>query len=458
MSKGIVVVGALAALGLACSASSKSTSSPYRPGDTSTVGGSDGAGASSGAGTGATGGSGALPSGVTCTLDGCSGNIPSNGGTTGASGQGGGAAGQTQGQGGGAAGQTQGQGGGSTGVPGTVGSPCNGDTCDPGLMCTMQKFCQPALSTQPGEVAQAVPPPDSPGVPPASPVILFMKGTFDGIVFDVKAYSTGSTLDYTPHIVTIKLTSAMKSDVYVLATKQPYPLGSSVIVTMSGAVTGQLVFDIASKSPPAPTDALGFEPATSPLMGSSFHQLQPGWVGFGDTAVVVEPLVAQGEGPTTVMPSEGSSWAGLTSGAELGGSAVNGQSSILETGPMPGDFQTLSFDYDFHSAELPTYCGSTYDDTAVAVVSGPTGAYAAIVDSVNLVCASMGASPGMPGGLVTESLPSAPPDMFATYGTGRKAFSLPATVGSPAVFALAVTNVGDTSFPSLVAIDNVVVK
>ena len=453
MSKSWVWLGALAALGLACSASSKSSSNPLHVGDTTSVGGSDGSGASGGSTSTAVGAGGGLPSGVTCTLDGCSGMIQSAAGTSGTSGQGGTSSGTggTQGQ--------AGKAGSSTGTPGTVGSPCKSGVCDPGLMCSAQQFCQPVLSAPPAEVAQAVPPPDSPGVPPASPVILFMKGTFDGLLFDVKAYSSSGTVDYNPNLVTIRLTSAMKSDVYVLATKQPYPLGSSVVVTMSGPVTGKLVFNIASKNPPAPTGALGFEPATaSTSPGSPFHQLQPGWVGFGDTGVVTNPIIGMGAtGMMTEVPSEGAAWGGLSSGSLLGGAAVNGQSSILETGPMPGTFETLTFDYDFHSAELPTYCGSMYDDTLVAVVSGPNGAYANIVDSVNLVCADKGASGGVPGSLVPETLAGSTTD-FAMYGTGRKSFSIPASVGSPAVFALAITNVADTAFPSLAAVDNIVLK
>jgi hypothetical protein len=321
---------------------------------------------------------------------------------------------------------------------------------------------------QPPQVVQAVPPPDSPGVPPTSPVILFMADVFDGVTFEVKAYSPSGTVDYGPNIVDIRLTTATKKDIYVLATKQPYPLGSSVVVTLGGTVTGTLVFNVASQAPPAPTGSLGFEPKTAASTpGSPFHALPVGWVGFGDTGVVAAPLVSTSPagGPKNALPSEGAQWAALSTGQILGGKSVNGQASLLESGPIAGSFQTLTFDYDFHSAELPTYCGGLYDDTLVAVVSGPGGAFAKIVDSVNLVCAAHGASPNVPGMLPSETLDgtmvgdgSGASTMFGQYGSGRTSFSIPASVGGTAYLAFAITNVKDTAFQSTAGLDNLVLK
>ena len=446
-----------------CSSSSKS-SAPLRPEPVTASLGAGGAGAGSGAGLGgsstaagggtsaggATGVGGSAKSGFTCSIDGCSvgaGGSTSNGGST--SGKGG----------------STGVGGSGMeipdGPPGSVGSKCMGMSCDPGLQCSSSQYCQPVLSAPPGEVVQAVPPPDSPGVPSFSPIVLFMNGAFTGVNFKVEAFTTGATMDYSSLVDVTKLSTAKMADIYVLAPRQPYPLGSSVVVTISGSVTGVLVFDIAHKSPAAPIGALGFEAPGAPVApGSPFDKLPSGWIGFGDTSVTQAPFTttsAMGGPGEVVMPTEGKTYAAFSSGTAVGGSAVGATSSMLQSGPLDAAFKTFSFDYDLHSAEFNAYCGSQYDDTFLVVIAGPKGSVAKVVDSVDLVCDSLMASASSPGMLHTETLTGTLEDV-GMFGSGRRTISIPTDVGSPAVLAFVVTDVGDSSFTTLVTVDNIVTK
>ena len=132
----------------------------------------------------------------------------------------------------------------------------------------------------------------------------------------------------------------------------------------------------------------------------------------------------------------------------LGGRAVRGASSLLESGPIELPSGELSFDYVLQSAEIPSYCGNSYDDTFLAIVSGPLGVQRALVDSVNTICTS---SAGTYPEVLVQGV-EAPPAM---RGSARKSFAMPANVGSPAVVAFVVTDVGDQSFDTFVGIDSV---
>ena len=81
-------------------------------------------------------------------------------------------------------------------------------------------------------------------------------------------------------------------------------------------------------------------------------------------------------------------------------------------------------------------------------MSGPKGAVATVVDSVNLVCArkthAVGTFPGMPD------------DGDTVYKeTGNTGFSLKGDVGSPAVLAFVLTDVGDDAYSSLISLDHI---
>jgi hypothetical protein len=109
---------------------------------------------------------------------------------------------------------------------------------------------------------------------------------------------------------------------------------------------------------------------------------------------------------------------------------------------------SLLFDYNFQSTEFDDYCISEYDDTVLAVLSGPRGAVATVVASVNLVCA---------GGMHVEgTFPTMPDEGDAVYKeTTNTEFAIAGAVGTPAVLSFVITDVKDDAFSSVVSIDDI---
>ena len=329
------------------------------------------------------------------------------------------------------------------GPPGSVGSPCKaGAVCDPDLQCNQYSYCQPSPSNLPAEIVQAVPPPDSVHVPASSPVFLFTTGTFANVNFKVETHTQSGKTDVTSSVVVTKLASSTSKDIFVLTPKQPLALGASVVLTMSGDITGNLTFNIDNATAPAADGHLGIEATGDGTC--AYDPLPTGWKGFGDTA----RLGATG----SMVPSEGSKMLALSSGAALCGEAIGGTTSVAVSGAIGmGSAANVKFDYNFQSSEFDDYCNSEYDDTFLAVLSGPDGAVAQIVNSVNKICAG--------GAQVIGTFPGQPDGGDADYKeTGKLSFSLPAGVGTPAHLTFVVTDVGDSILSTVVGIDNITLE
>jgi hypothetical protein len=333
------------------------------------------------------------------------------------------------------------------GPPGSVGNPCTAEgACDNDLVCALSMYCQPESSVLPAEIVQAVPLPDSANIPSQAPIVLFADSTYANVEFTVTAYTADGAEDITDQVSVVKLTSASGKDVYVLAAKGGLPLGASVVVTISGDMEGSVVFNVDHASPPFADGALDFEGASETIADCTndvtVSQLPLGWTGFGDVGVIPET--------GTVLPSSGSQLMAMSTGAVLCGSALGQTSSMLVSGPIRelGESPLLELDYNFQSSEFDDYCNSDYDDTLIGVLSGPKGAVATVIDSVNLICQramhAVGTFPGLPDGGDT-----------VYKETANLAFQLEGDVGSPAVLAFVLTDVGDASLSSLVGIDNI---
>ncbi len=332
------------------------------------------------------------------------------------------------------------------GPPGSVGNPCTEEgACDSDLVCAESFYCQPTESDLPPEIVQAVPLPNSADIPSQAPIVLFADGTYDNVQFAVMAYTINGSQDITAQVSVVKLTSAAGNNVFVLAAKGGLPLGASVVVTISGDIEGTVVFNVDHASPPFADGALDFEGATPPAECASEvegSELPLGWTGFGDVAVLPET--------GTLVPSSGSRQLAMSTGDLLCGSALGATSSMLVSGPIRnlGASPALELDYNFQSSEFDDYCNDDFDDTLIGVLSGPKGAVATVIDSVNLVCDrakhSAGTFPGTPDG---------GDEVYKE--TGNLTFELEGQVGSPAVLAFVLTDVGDTALSSLVSIDNI---
>jgi hypothetical protein len=335
------------------------------------------------------------------------------------------------------------------GPPGSVGNLCTAEgACDDDLVCALSLHCQPTSSTLPPQIVQAVPLPDSANIPSQAPIVLFADASYASVEFTVMAYTVDGAEDITAQVSVVKLTSASGKDVYVLAAKGGLPLGASVVVTITGDMEGVVVFNVDHASPPFAEGALDFEGTLEPKPGAAcvadveVSQLPLGWTAFGDVGVVTKT--------GTLAPTSGSQLMAMSTGAVLCGSALGDTSSMLVSGPIRelGESPVLELDYNFQSSEFDDYCNSEYDDTLIGVLSGPKGAVATVIDSVNLICARAmhadGTFPGLPDG------------GDAIYKeTANLPFELEGDVGSPAVLAFVLTDVGDATLSSLVGIDNI---
>jgi hypothetical protein len=174
----------------------------------------------------------------------------------------------------------------------------------------------------------------------------------------------------------------------------------------------------------------GFENGTS---GVSF---------IGDGAVL------ETRGP--LVPHSGSKYAAISSGEHLvssGNNAINSRSSLMSLGPINETVSSLSFYFDFISAEFDEYIDSAYDDTAMVTIYGPGGSHSEFITSVNGVYAPTAAFNGYPG---------MPDDGDSKAGhTGWTKYSIDGlNVGSPAYIVFTVSDVSDLIYSSILAIDD----
>lgn len=328
------------------------------------------------------------------------------------------------------------------GPPGSVGAACKEDgTCDPELVCAPSLHCQPSISELPSQIVQAVPPPDSFQVPSSAPILLFADGNYANVAFLVNLFTKEGVTNITDQISLGKISSSTSKDVFVLAPKQAYPLGASVVVELSGDITGKLTFNIATSSPGTPA-SLGFEGGAD-VDACDYDALPPGWKGFGDFAAV--------KSTGSLVPTEGASMLALSSGNTLCGEAIGGTTSMVVSGPIGVNAAGVSFDYNFLSSEFDDYCNSAYDDSFIAVLSGPKGLVAQLVNSVNLVCAAATQT--------DATFPGQPDGGDAIFRqTGNLSYSLDGDVGSPATLTFVATDVGDKILSSIVGVDRITIK
>ena len=156
-------------------------------------------------------------------------------------------------------------------------------------------------------------------------------------------------------------------------------------------------------------------------------------------------------GTGDIQPQHQSKFGIITSGEQLvsGGSAIGGESSMMILGPINSNLSSLSFHYDFASAEFNDYVNSQFDDVAMVTVTGPNGSYSTMLTSVNIVNFAGNTPCNNCGGLPDGG------DGYAGH-TGWTAKTINfAAVGSPAYVVFTVTDVGDQVLSSVLAVDNI---
>jgi len=169
---------------------------------------------------------------------------------------------------------------------------------------------------------------------------------------------------------------------------------------------------------------------------------------LGETGVAFAGDGAIRAATGSLVPFEGYYYAAISTGSRIlsNNVAQNNRSSYIILGPIPEPFYSLSFYYNFVSAEFNEYVWSQFDDTASVTVFGPRGTYSRVITSVNIVETDNMPFTGHPG------LPDGG-DTYVGY-TGWRNFRIEdLDVGSPAYITFTVTDVGDDALSSILAID-----
>lgn len=151
-----------------------------------------------------------------------------------------------------------------------------------------------------------------------------------------------------------------------------------------------------------------------------------------------------------LAPYSGNKMAAITSGVSIVSDheALDGASSYMILGSINSNFSKMKFHYNFMSSEFQEYVNSEFDDSVIISIIGPDGSKSEFLTSVNTVGTEQNTQcinfPGMP-------------DVGDNYAgvTGWKEVVINnLNVGTPAYVIFTITDVADTAYSSLLAIDN----
>ena len=149
-------------------------------------------------------------------------------------------------------------------------------------------------------------------------------------------------------------------------------------------------------------------------------------------------------------PFAGSAFGAITTGNQLisGENAIGEASSVMILGPFDSSVSSVSFNYNFLSAEFLEFVDSEYDDSFVAVVVGQNGAYSEFITSVNIIGQNNSQCVGFPG------MPDNGDDYAGSTGWTNKQINFPEMEG-PVYVMFVTTDVADQIFSTVVGIDDV---
>lgn len=147
----------------------------------------------------------------------------------------------------------------------------------------------------------------------------------------------------------------------------------------------------------------------------------------------------------------GTNFAAISTGSQLVSdqTAIGEASSIMIVGPVADAVSTVTFNYNFLSAEFQEFVGSVYDDSFVVIVYGDDGAYTEMINSVNLIgTAGNTQCTGFPG------MSDAGDVYYGSTGWLSKTLTFP-SVGANAHVIFIATDVTDQIYSTVVGIDDV---
>ncbi len=281
---------------------------------------------------------------------------------------------------------------------------------------------------------QSVPPAGSPPVSGCAACAFFLNRPVEGkLSYSVHA----GDADITSRTMLLTVKSAQGNPIVVLAPLTPFPPDSLIraeirVADPDGEVTHSLEFRTGPAPPAAALARYGFEENNASLSAQ------------GDFSASLALGV--------LVPREGARMGVLSTGSMLGGEAVTETTSLLSMGPFSvpgasGDDRQVTLQYDFLSAEFDQYVGTQFDDAFLVILSGPQGAQARLVTSVNAVGREASVPP------TGEVLPQG-----AMEHTDWRTFTLRARVGRTACLTFILTDVGDAALESVVALDSIALQ
>jgi len=177
----------------------------------------------------------------------------------------------------------------------------------------------------------------------------------------------------------------------------------------------------------------------------SFENFDEGVVFTGDGAVQTSDF-------SCLSATEGTSFAAISTGETVvsNGTALGQTSSTMQIGPITLSPQqsSISFDFNFVSAEFNDFVGSIFDDSSVISVTGPNGTITDILATVNTV--------GSSGNIECAGTPTI--ESFNGYvgqtGWTNRTVNV-SNLGSPLFITFTVTDVEDSLLTTVLGIDNI---
>jgi hypothetical protein len=317
-----------------------------------------------------------------------------------------------------------------------------GGSAGTGLDYTGAASCSPQETPDWGIVAQTIPTPNSEGVSPYSPIVVYLLASVDADLFDtdqVTVKMNGDKVDGTFRVITRETTTA-----FVFVPNDPWEAGSTVSVKIDYYVdTYSYRFKVGEWDTTTPQEAeLSFEGGTKTQGDPCVQTLTSGsYTGTGDLLVPTEPI-----GPFAA--TDGDAYLLMSTGEVWGNAAIGGTSTWVSTRPLEtGGATSLRFDWQFVSEEFDEWVDAVYDDSFMLVLHGPRGVKFREIASVNKVGAA-DSSPTTQTGL--EDADTSGPQTATVEGIDE--------LGSPLVITFLLSDVGDPLYTSALGLDNLVLE
>ncbi len=290
-------------------------------------------------------------------------------------------------------------------------------------------------------IAQAVPSVSNQVYPSNLPILFFLNDkvllssiTTDSFLVTENGKKVGGT---------ISINEASNGyAIFTFTPKKPFSSNANIRAVLTTAVQDDaglgmsseyvLEYQTANAAPIDFNDNLGFESGNN---GVSF-------IGDGN-------ILSGTQG--CVNPFE-TSFASITSGNHLisTNDAIGEASSMMIVGPInTSNLTSLSFKYNFLSAEFQEYVDSQFDDSFMAIVVGEDGAHTEFITSVNTL--------GIAGNTLCTGFPGLPDngdDYAGSTGWLNKTLNFN-SVGDEVYVIFIVTDVADTIYSSAVCIDDI---